>query len=187
MESFLYFHKVTVCMYMGTMIVSNITIWGDVYWTINPHKLHLKLLGIWVNLLSWMRWFVQYDNIYIYFLKTEYTYAALVLNITMTHIIYKFLHFCKGLVYMIKYSYLNINLSWDEKEGELRVYYYKKLHTGKNSIIPAAWYTIASPMCDKASRNIASFCSNGSLFAWIPHPCSFYLHIVLYMLYSPPN
>ena len=32
-----------------------------------------------------------------------------------------------------------------------------------------------------------NFCSDGSLFAQMSYPCSFYLRVVLDMLYSPPN
>ena len=51
----------------------------------------------------------------------------------------------------------------------------------------AATYTEALPMCDKASLNIAKFRSDGSLLARIPYPCSFYLGVVLDMLYLPPK
>ena len=37
----------------------------------------------------------------------------------------------------------------------------------------AARYTVASSMCDKASRNIVNLCSDGSLFAQMTYPCSF--------------
>ena len=36
----------------------------------------------------------------------------------------------------------------------------------------AAHYTLASSICDKASRNIANFCSNGLLFSLMPYTCS---------------
>ena len=40
-------------------------------------------------------------------------------------------------------------------------------------------------MCDKASLNIATFRSDGSLLARMPYPCPFYLGVVLDMLYFP--
>ena len=72
------------------------------YGILDSLKFYLRLLGILVQILPEMKEFVQYVTI-IYQNWTIYTYVALVLKETVINILYKSLHFCEEIVYVLKY------------------------------------------------------------------------------------
>ena len=89
-----------VCFYSYKNQISNIG---------NSLKLSLILLGIWVQILSWMKVFVKFFII-ISPNRTKYMYVDLVHKENVTHqtqlydnILYKCPIFCEDLAYMIKY------------------------------------------------------------------------------------
>ena len=59
-------------------------------------------MGILIELVSEIRGFVDYVII-IYQNWTIYTYVALLLRETVSNILYKSLHFCEEIVYVINY------------------------------------------------------------------------------------
>ena len=78
------------------------TLYMHFFVIINSLKLLLILLVIPVQLLSVMRGFVSYVII-IHQKWTIFMYIVLLIKENMTCILYKFPHFCKDIVYILKY------------------------------------------------------------------------------------
>ena len=85
MESLLYLHTLTICIYMSTKILSSIKRRKFDH-RINEIKLTLRLMWIRVQPLSGTRGFVQYVIIY-HQNWPIYTYVDMLLKETMTHIL----------------------------------------------------------------------------------------------------
>ena len=103
MGSFLYWRRLTIYMYTISTLITPLNIWEGFYYRSNYIEFLLRLLVIWLELLSGLRVFVQYYIIYHQNWNMN-IHVDLVRIKSTTYIIYTSPHVCEEIFYMFKYN-----------------------------------------------------------------------------------